>query len=189
MITCWFTRQSISRCLDGGVALSDQAQRHINHCAHCHTHYQQQQLLVSRLSQEAQCDDLASSPFLRGKIVAAVRRAATPEPVTQPTMGVSWTGGLAFSLLAALVVAIVIQWQQPSAPPSSELLASVLEFSGEQVLEEATGQTFEELTVALNKPLETEMEFVMNDARMAIDSLASGFLPKSFLPAHLATPQ
>lgn len=189
MITCWFTRQSISRCLDDGVRLSDHAQRHLDHCADCHAHYHEQQVLVSRLSQEAQIGDLASSPFLRGKIVAAVRQAATPEPVPRPTLGVSWAGGLAFSLITAIAVAIGIQWQQPSAPPSSELLASVLEFSGEQVLEEATGQTFEELTIALNKPLETEMQFVMNDARMAIDSLASGFLPKSFLPDHLATPQ
>ena len=171
--------------MDDDATLSSSVQQHLNGCETCEHHYQLQRRLIGQLSRQAPQENFEPSPFLRGKIVAAVRQAAegTPEPVS-PT-GFSWIGGLAFSSVAALAVAIGVMMSQPEpTPPSAELLTKVIRLSGDQVLEEATGQDFEAWSVSLNQPLESELQFVMNDARSAIDSLAASFIPDSFLAAN-----
>ena len=79
--------------------------------------------------------------------------------------------------------------QPEPTPPSAELLTRVIQLSGDQVLEEATGQDFEAWSLSLNQPLETELQLVMNDARSAIDSLAASFIPESFLAANTSLTQ
>lgn len=185
MITCWLTRREIAKNLDDGTILQETAHKHLHHCAACECHYQQQRQLVAQLSNEAHIDSVEPSPFLRGKIVAAVRRAADSETVSTPSPRFAWSGGFAFSALAALVIVFGIVWNQPDPnPPSAELLTKVIQLSGDQVLEETTGQNFEAWTVALNQPLESEIDFVMNDARLAIDSLAASFIPESLFAAN-----
>ena len=182
MMTCWFTRRNMARALDDETPLSDADQRHLHTCAACEQHWQAQRRLVGLLTQEAQQESFTPSPFLRGRIVAAVRRAAIAEPDVAPGPQFSWMGGLALTALAAALVVMGVIQQRPNPEPSSDkLLTSVIHFSGGQVLEETTGQTLEEWSVALNQPLESEIQFVMNDARTAIDSLAASFIPESLL--------
>lgn len=190
MITCWLTRREIAKSLDDGTVLQERVRKHLPHCAGCESYYRQQQQLVEKLSSEAHLDVLNPSPFLRGKIVAAVRRAAESGPDVTPAPRFAWSGGLAFSALAAVAILFGIIWNQPApSPRPSELLTKVIQLSGDQVLEETTGQNFEAWSVTLNQPLESELEFVMNDARSAIDSLAASFIPESLFAANTSLTQ
>lgn len=182
MMTCWFTRRNIARALDDETPLSESDQRHLHTCADCEQHWNAQRHLVGLLTQEAHQESFTPSPFLRGRIVAAVRHAAAPASDVGAGPQFSWLGGLALTVLAATLVVVGVIQQRPDPQPSSnKLLTSVIHFSGDQVLEETTGQTFGEWSVALNQPLESELQFVMNDARIAIDSLAASFIPESLL--------
>ncbi len=191
MITCWLTRREISRCLDDDRPLAPNSERHLQSCAACAQHYAEQRQLVGQLSQQAGHDQFEPSPFLRGRIVAAVRQAAEvdtaiPAPMPRP----SWIGGLGLSLGAAAAIVIGIVVNRPAPPPASaELISKVIQLSGDQVIEETTGQSIEAWSVALNEPLESELQFVMNDARSAIDSLAENFIPKSLLAANTSITQ
>ncbi len=176
--------------MDDGTTVSHKVQQHLQGCGACEHHYQLQQRLISQLSQQAPQDCFEPSPFLRGKIVAAVRQAAEGGPQTASAPRISWMGGLAFSSVAALAIAFGVMMNQPEpTPPSAELLTRVIQLSGDQVLEEATGQDFEAWSLSLNQPLETELQLVMNDARSAIDSLAASFIPESFLAANTSLTQ
>ncbi len=191
MITCWLTRREIARCLDDDRSLAPKLERHLHSCTRCAHYYATQQQLVGQLSQQAGHDHFEPSPFLRGRIVAAVRQAADadtaiPAPLPRP----SWLGGLALSLGTATAIVIGIAVNRSTPPPASaELISKVIQLSGEQVIEETTGQSIEAWSVALNEPLESELQFVMNDARSAIDSLAENFIPKSLLAANTSFTQ
>lgn len=191
MITCWLTRRDIAKCLDDDRPLAPKSEQHLHSCAQCAHHYATQQHLVGQLSRQALSDHFEPSPFLRGRIVAAIRQAAeadTTIPASSPRP--SWIGGLALSLGAAAAIVIGIAVNRPDpTPASAQLLSKVIQLSGEQVIEETTGQSFEAWSVALNEPLESELQFVMNDARSAIDSLAENFIPKSLRAANTTVTQ
>ncbi|MCS1412018.1 MAG: hypothetical protein M2R45_05221 [Verrucomicrobia subdivision 3 bacterium] len=190
MITCWLTRQKIAKCLDDGTSVGASIQAHLHQCSACETYQQQQVALVGQLTREAQQGSLAPSLFLQGKIVAAVRRAAEPGPEIAPSGRLAWPGGFALTVVAAALIVAGIIWKQPNPQPqTSILLTEVIRLSGDKVLKETTGQNFEAWSVTINQPLESEIQFVMNDARSAIDSLAASFLPEQFLTSNTALPQ
>ncbi len=183
MISCWLTRREIAQCVDDDRAPNTRAQIHLAQCSGCEQHYRLQQRLVSRLTREAHQDAMEPSPFLRGKIVAAVRRAADAETeLAPPAPRYGWLRGLALSGTAAVLIVIGIIQEQPDPnPPSAELLAKVIQMSSDDVLEEATGQDLEGWSKAINDPLESEIESVKADARSAIGTLAASFIPDSML--------
>ena len=184
MITCWLTRREIARCVDDEQPVAATVRRHMHGCAQCDRYYQQQKALVSQLTHEAGHDVFQPSPFLRGKIVAAVRRAAESESEPTPKPRLAWASGLTLSVVAAVAIAIPLGLREPTPPPrSAELISKVIQLSGDEALEEATGQNLEGWTMTLNQPLESEIEYVMSDARSAIDSLAASFIPESLFAA------
>ena len=183
MITCWFTKREMARRLDDETPLPPPVQHHLRHCAPCQQFYGTQSRLTRQLSHEARRQATQPSPFLGTRIMAAVRQAATTEPQPAAPPRWLWRTTLAVAaIVAALTVLPHLVMQRPPPPhPSTQWFTKVIQLSGGEVLEQATGQTIEEWSVSLDQPLETEIAYVMNDARSAIDSLANRFIPETLL--------
>ena len=193
MITCWLTRRKIDWEMDDGTEASAAVDLHLSRCAACARYRRRQRALVEGLIREARQNPSSSPLFFRERASVLPKRycffrgggcrTQSKNGGTSPSARFAWRQGLVW--FAAAVVGVVgilrLPLSEAPSPSSSELIAKALLFSGGQSLEEAAGQSLQEWSALLNQPLESEIQFLLNDARFAMSSLAASFLPKQYL--------
>ena len=190
MITCWLTRRKIDWEMDDGAARSAAVEIHLSRCAACEDYRRRQRALVKGLIREARQNSPSSPPFCRASVSPNRNgsfgnggRAQSTSEGTLPGIKFAWRQALVWCAAAALVVAVVILRPPPGEAPSSssERIAKAIRFSGGRALEEEARRSLQEWVALLNQPLESEIQFLMNDARFAMSSLAASFLPEQYL--------
>lgn len=192
MITCWLTRRKIDWEMDDGAAMSAAVGLHLSRCAACEGYRRRQLALVKGLIREAR-QNPPSSPLLFRASDSPNRsgsfggddgcRTQSTNRRTSPGLKFAWRQALVCCVAAALVVLGILRMPPSEAPSSSssERTAKAIRFSGGQALEEAAEQSLQKWSALLNQPLESEIQFLMNDARFAMSSLAASFLPEQYL--------
>lgn len=176
MIACWLTRRKIDWELDDGAEVSAAVGLHLSRCAACARYRRRQRALVEGLIREARQNPSSSPLFFRE------RASVLPRYCFFRGGCFAWRQVLVWFAAAAVVV-VGILWLPPGEAPSlsSELIAKALHFSGPQTLEETAGRRLQEWSALLNQPLESEIQFLINDARFAMSSLVASFLPEQYL--------
>jgi anti-sigma factor RsiW len=180
MRACWFYKIVISHRLDSREGIPGWVDLHVDGCEECARFHRGHRRVIDRLSIGA-ADALSereAPPFLHSRIMSAVRRAE-PEPV-RVSFRPAWVAGIAASVL--LVGALSLRLlPEPGErhEPTAELAQSSVEQgrSLAPVLSMVNGEKLLEMSRNLDQPLEAELQFVMNDARSAIETLANNFLP------------
>lgn len=192
MIACWLTRRKIDWEMDDGAATSAAVEIHLSRCAACEGYRRRQLALVKGLIREARQNSPSPPPFCRASVSPNRNgsfgnggdcRTQSTNGGTLPGIKFAWRQALVLCAAAALVVAVGILRPPPGEAPSSssERIAKAIRFSGGQSLEEAAGRRLQEWAALLNQPLESEIQFLINDARFAMSSLAASFLPEQYL--------
>lgn len=193
MITCWLTRRKIDWEMDDGAEASASVGLHLSRCAACERYRRRQRALVDGLILEARQNPSSSPLFFRerdsvlpnrgGSFGGGDCRTQSTNARALPGAKFAWRQGLVWFAAAAVVVVGLLRLPpgEAPAPSSSELIAKALHFTEPQALEEAAGQSIQEWSALLNQPLESEIQFLMNDARFAMSSLAESFLPEQYL--------
>jgi hypothetical protein len=145
-----------------------------------------QSWLTRQLLTTAEAQRALPSPFLRTRILAAIDRSQSNEPVAGwehwwLRLGVRF--GAVATFFAAFVIAAVV-WRQHTPPPRaavqqpapSAVTPALLEnLTGR--LSRADGQKLLEWSQSLEQPLDQELQSLVNDAKSALGSLARNFLP------------
>lgn len=193
MITCWLTRRRIDWEMDDGAEASAAVELHLSRCDACARYRRRQRALVEGLIREARQNPSSSPLFFRERASVLPNRycffrgggcrTQSKSGGSSPSARFTWCQGLVWFAAAVVVVVGLLRLplSEAPAPSSSELIAKALRFSGGQSLEEAAGQSLQEWIALLNQPLESEIQFLLNDARFAMSSLAASFLPKQYL--------
>lgn len=189
MIACWLTRRKIDWEMDDGAAMSAAVEIHLSRCAACERYRRRQRALVEGLIREARQNPSSSPLFCRASVSPNLNgsfgnggRAQSASEGILPGIKFAWRQVLVW--FAAAVVVVGILWLSPREAPSrssAELIVQAIRFSGGQSLEKAAGQSLQEWSALLNQPLESEIRFLINDARFAMSSLAASFLPEQYL--------
>lgn len=179
MITCWLIRRKIDWEMDDGAGASAAVDLHLSRCAACERYRRRQRALVEGLIGEARQNPSSSPLFFRERASVLPKRYC----FFRGGGCFAWRQGLVWFAAAAVVVVSILRLPPSEAPSpsSSELIAKAIRFSGGQSLEKAAGQSLQEWSALLNQPLESEIRFLINDARFAMSSLAASFLPEQYL--------
>ena len=179
MRACWLCKTVISSRLDSEQTLPAWTRKHIDECDKCRRFYETESQLIERLVESASDPREETSPFLRAKIMAAVRREE-PSPL-RPSLRLSWAAGVAVALVLVSVLSIqVLQNFKNTSGTSDVARRNLVDPDGPlaPVLTLASREKLFELSRNLDQPLEAELQFVVSDARAAIQTLAYNFLPE-----------
>lgn len=196
---CRLYQMWINRVLDDGRPLPARVERHLAACEECRRWHERQSLVVQRLlagrrsvgaigaavstGEDAAGATEVASPFLRARILNEIIRDPGREA---PVAFVRWlwAGGVAAAITLAMVLT---QWRtEPAAdliardqPTATHTHASAVFLNVTTRLSDG-GQL---LLVAtdFDQPLQNEMNLVLGDARAALRSLQSEFLPGTLL--------
>ena len=176
---CFTRRSKISTAIESGQDLPDDLAAHLEVCPSCRRFFERQSDLVDRLKRPV--SDSAEYPAgLNASILRAIQQpeAARVNHSREPRRISPWLAPLSFAS-AALAAALFLIFREPaSTPPAVAGLASPI--SAEMVAEEtAPADYIRSWSVALNQPLDTELDSVVADARSAVRFLAVNFLPDS----------
>jgi len=178
MITCWFHKKIINRALDAGVELPAKAQQHLQNCPACRQHHQFHVRLSQRLVAEAELHRTTPSPFLHGKIMAALKRRPSAQQSQRKSPAPIWATASVILLLGLLSIPLLHNPKHsPGQGPSSQAKSHAPSPLANQASDSA-GRNLLEWSKALDQPLESEMQSVMSDAKTAIHLLAQNFLPE-----------
>lgn len=179
MRACWLCKTVISSRLDSEEELPAWTRKHIGECDNCRRFYETESRLIERLLESAPGPIEESSPFLRGKIMAAVRREE-PSPV-RPSLRLSWVAGVASVLVLVSVLSFqFLQNFKNQSGTSGLVTENLIDPEGPlaPVLTLANREKLYELSRNLDQPLEAELQFVVSDARAVFQTLAYNFLPE-----------
>jgi hypothetical protein len=176
---CWFHKRILSRSLDANATPPTRTLQHLRHCATCSAFYVAQSRIVRELVDGAESCRLQSSPWLERRIIAELQQ----KPEGAGMAARRFPSGWPIAATAACLLLGAFLWLQNRPVPdqpvaqshgrpdaSATELASLFELPKEADLSE--------LSRKLNWPLETEMEFVVTDAKTAMNYLADSFLPE-----------
>jgi hypothetical protein len=186
--TCWLTRRAIGRSLDLNEPLSDRAAAHCENCSSCRGFHIAQIRLVQRLSRDAAGFNNAETPFLRSLVLDALSSGERIQPSANASRPL-WPR-LAVGLLAMAIGITLLVLNRNGGPAPAEVLVSAPPPSRQQVavappvlpdFPSVDTEKLREWSLALDQPLENEMQLVVSDARMAIQYLAHTFLPERAL--------
>ncbi len=195
MITCWLARRKIDWEMDEGAEVSAAIRRHLSRCAACARYRRKQWALVEGLIREARQNPPSRPLFFRERASVLLKRSGSfgadfgclmraKNGGTLPGAKFARRQVFVWGAAIALVVVVgILRLPLREAPSrsSSELIAKVIRFSEGQSLEGAAEQSIQEWSALLNQPLESEIQFLINDARFAMSSLAASFLPEQYL--------
>jgi hypothetical protein len=182
MIACRIYQRIMSSCAEAEAGLPGWLQKHLHKCAACAGYYEATTRLVQQLS-AASNQPRSPSPFLHGKIMAAIRSRG--EMRTQPENGV-----LAWAIISGatcLVAAVIIWWQQ-SPPPAPVASASGPSVPALSVNLPSVAQV-DQWMKNMDAPLEREAQLVLSDANAALASLARNLLPDDLLGSSAGNTQ
>src|SRR5438552_16140420 len=176
---CWFYKSVIRRCTDAGEPIPERTQRHVRDCPVCGEFYKVERALTRGLLAGAEFHRHSPSPFLRPRIMRSLeRRSRVNEPVRKSLHPI-WAAGLIVSL--GVLCIFLTRTSQSSNSPSSPGSSAGSRLMGRQLgnlVSRNSGQTVFEWSKAIDQPLESEMQLVVNDAKAAIWLLAQNFLPE-----------
>ncbi|MEZ5278777.1 MAG: hypothetical protein R3F07_20515 [Opitutaceae bacterium] len=176
---CFTRRSKISSAIESGQDLPDDLAAHLEVCPSCRRFFERQRDLVNRL--RIPVSDSAQYPA--GLTAAIMRAIQQPEATRTSRPGERrrispWLAPLSFASVA-LAAALFLIFREPvSNPPAVADLERPI--SAEVVAEEtAPADYIRSWSVAINQPLDTELDSVVADARSAVRFLAVNFLPDS----------
>lgn len=197
---CQVYRMWINRALDDGRPLSARVERHLAGCEECRRWHERQSLVVQHLrtgrwmtgaigtatSTVVGADQATEAvpPFLRSRILNEIKaNSRRKAPVSFARW--AWVGAAVAAVALVIIagpsspkpVALVVAPNEPAsagAPNSATaLIEATSRFSdGGRLLQVATN---------LDQPLQEEMHLVLEDARAALRSLQSEFVPSTLL--------
>ena len=178
-MTCWFHKRILSRSLDANATPPTGTLQHLRHCATCSAFCETQTRIVRELVAGAESCRLQSSPWLERQIIAELWK----EPDWAGRAARRFPSGWPIAATAACLLLGAFLWlhnrpvpDQPVAQshPGSDASAADLAL----LFELPNGADLSELSRKLNWPLETEMQLVVTDAKIAMNYLADSFLPE-----------
>jgi len=178
-MTCWFHKRILSRSLDANATPPTGTLQHLRHCATCSAFCETQTRIVRELVAGAESCRLQSSPWLERQIIAELWK----EPDWAGRAARRFPSGWPIAATAACLLLGAFLWLQnrplPDQPvaqshPGSDASAADLA----SLFELPKGADLSELSRKLNWPLETEMQLVVTDAKIAMNYLADSFLPE-----------
>jgi hypothetical protein len=183
---CWFHKRILSRSLDANATPPAGTLRHLRHCATCSAFCETQTRIVRELVAGAESCLLQPSPRLERRIIAKLRQ----EPEGAGMAARRFPSGWPIAATAACLLLGGFLWLQnrpvPDQPvaqthPRSDASAADLA----SLFELPKGADLSELSQKLNWPLETEMQLVVTDAKIAMNYLADSFLLEPLRQAAL----
>ncbi|MDA1273681.1 MAG: hypothetical protein O2960_06470, partial [Verrucomicrobia bacterium] len=123
-----------------------------------------------------------SPSFLRGKIMAAVRREGmAPAPRSFRHV---WLTGIAAAVLLLVALSIRFLPNLENSTDADVLVGQNLVDPAEAfapVLTLANREKLMAFSRSLDEPLEKELQFVVSDARAAMQTLANNFIPEQMI--------
>ena len=174
---CIRKRFKISSAIDTGESLPDDLTRHLETCASCRDFYARQRALAGMLQRPVTNEE----PYpvgLNASIMRAIDEPAETAEVSGPRRRQfsPWLPPLAFASVALLAALFLVLRQSDSEQP---VLASSEPARIEEVVVEETAPNdyIRSWSIAINQPLDNELESVVADARSAVQFLAFNFLP------------
>jgi hypothetical protein len=183
MTTCWLCQRIVSIRIDANSALPEWALNHIRHCPACRESYESTTALAGQLSSTANAQRLSPSPFLRGKIMSAVRSPQNAEHEPERSR-LGWA--VAVGMMLLLAVSLVSLRHPPLPDENASKSASAAPQLALNVKLPSVAQV-DQWTKTLDAPLEQETKLVLRDATVAINTLARGFLPEDLLASSTET--
>lgn len=191
MKSCWFHRAAIARDLARNAGFRPAVSRHLIRCEKCRSLVARHQRVEARLREApAATDALEPSPFLHGRIMAAIHRsdlqpANGPDRVRRGAPATAaWLTGLAS--IAVVAVVAVVSIVNRDSPEETGLRAtraeatSVLNLARElNEVVNAPDRDLGKWALEFDRPLEREWNAVVADAKSAAALLAHNFLPSS----------
>ena len=172
MITCRLFQKWVSWNADASPALPGYAQRHIKTCPACREFYGSMRVAAQAFSAGAEGERRHPSPFLRAKIMSAVR---TQEPQTRSQSTGARLGWRLAIGTASVLFAGIVWLHRPVAPIGGALRSTTV--PEEMTLNLPDAAQVDAWMNTLDKPLNNEMQFVLDDAQTAIKYLQESFLP------------
>lgn len=179
---CIRKRLKISSVIDTGAPLPDDLSRHLETCASCRDFYARQRAVAGMLERPVS-DEEPYPDGLNASIMRAIDRPDAPAGNSAPgrRQFSPWLPPLAFASLA-LLAAIYLSIRP--ADREKPVLASNEPAAIEEVViqETAPSDYIRSWSIAINQPLDNELESVVADARSAVQFLAFNFLPEKTEP-------
>jgi hypothetical protein len=176
MIRCWFIQTAVAWDLDVGRPVSRLAQKHLDGCPTCRHFYQIQIGLISELTKAP--PSARPSPFLQARILHALEDIEVPTDTPQrtgfPSLAGVWAAGVA---VVAVVATIALLRLSSSNPGAEDPAMAAISLPAATNLVKVNGPKLIALGNNLETPLKREMQFLVSDAKNAINSLAMTCLP------------
>lgn len=179
MLTCWIYRRLISESLDTDQALTRSVQRHLQNCPGCREFSAHGKRLAEGLAFQAWREGVPISPFLHGRIMASLDK---PDVRAMPgLLRPAWSiAALVFCLVSASAFFFMLHEPMPLDSSSHGLASQKARFAANLLAAAAqlpAENALLEWGIKLDKPLETEMKSVIEDARTALVGVVHNFLP------------
>ena len=175
---CFRIRLKISSAIESGGPLPDNLKTHLGSCASCRRFHDRQRAVVNRLQKEAPVGT-GYPAGLNASILRAIREPVpTPARRDPAQLRVSpWLAPLSFASIA-LVAALYLILRQPASSPPRMADQEAPAREQNVAAEKAPGDYIRSWSVAINQPLDNELDSVVADARSAVRFLAINFLPE-----------
>lgn len=177
---CVLNRLRISGRVTARRDLTANLKRHVDLCPGCRRHYEEERAVDRSLSLLIAGRQEPASPFLRGRIMAGIRREGHAGSGERTAHGVvRWIVASAGGAAALAVLFAVWQWRPatPTAPPPL-----VVASTWDSLLPRSADLA--RIGTLLDQPLLVEGQLVLRDAQDAVEGLVN-ILPAGFSLAGL----
>ena len=174
MKICSLHRMALVWASDGDASPPRWAARHLRACPECQHLHQAQVQLAASLIAAAPAQQRDCPPWLHAKIMARVETES--REAQHPTTGVSWIRAMLIPALGVLLVAAYWTWDRQPQPSSHTVSLSPVQL--QQILSKPDPAQVLAWTEKLDQPLQSEIHFVVSDAKLALRSLRANFLPE-----------
>lgn len=170
MKKCWHYRRIISRSADENTPLPPATQAHLAHCPDCRHLHETEHEIASQLTAGATAQKLGHPPkFIPTRVLAHIAASSSE---SRPVTGLSFLRlPVALAAIVIVLTAILLWPNRPrsEAPAVKEPIATLDLPDGKVLTQWATNP---------DKPLETEVNAVIHDARGALTALVENFFPE-----------
>ena len=182
MKLCWLYEKAVSRAVDADGEMPAWVTRHLDKCIHCRDYHQAHVCLTAALMESAPAEFTSASSFLRARILSALdQQAGVPE--TQG-MVLRALRSLLIPAFGVFIIGMVWIWK-PGASTSTQRPVVDGQLVGRELLPVPAPNGVDAATLLkwnenLNQPLESEIHYVIDDAKSALVALGDNFLPHRF---------
>ena len=176
MKLCSLYKKAISWAADSHAPVPLWVKPHLLACRECRGFQEVQMRLSARLRSDAKADVPELPPFLHARILFALRTKS--EKPAQRVSGLRWIEAALIPALGALAIAAYCVWRPGGSHESAPHRNVALGAGALQtwIPQSDPGQLLA-WTEKLDQPLQSEIHFVVSDAKTAWQSLAENFLP------------